>query len=59
MDRADLLSANGKIFTGQGKALNAVAADDVHILVTGNPANTNALIAMTNAPDIPRERFTR
>jgi malate dehydrogenase len=57
MDRADLLAANGAIFTGQGAALNKVAADDVKILVTGNPANTNALIAMNNAPDIPRERF--
>ncbi|MEI2777412.1 MAG: malate dehydrogenase [Tetrasphaera sp.] len=57
MDRADLLAANGKIFTGQGAALNKVAAADVKILVTGNPANTNALIAMNNAPDIPRERF--
>ncbi len=57
MERGDLLSANGAIFTAQGKALNDVAADDVHVLVTGNPANTNALIAMTNAPDIPRERF--
>ena len=53
MDRADLLAANGKIFTGQGAALNKVAADDIKILVTGNPANTNALIAMKNAPDIP------
>ena len=57
MDRADLLAANGKIFTGQGKALNDNAADDVRILVTGNPANTNALIAKSNAPDIPAERF--
>ena len=57
MDRADLLAANGKIFTGQGAALNKVAASDIKILVTGNPANTNALIAMSNAPDIPRERF--
>ncbi|HOB05140.1 MAG TPA: malate dehydrogenase [Propionibacteriaceae bacterium] len=57
MERGDLLSANGAIFTAQGKALNEVAADDVHVLVTGNPANTNALIAMTNAPDIPKERF--
>ncbi|MFZ1373096.1 MAG: malate dehydrogenase, partial [Nostocoides sp.] len=57
MDRADLLAANGKIFTGQGAALNKVAADDVKVLVTGNPANTNALIAMANAPDIPKERF--
>ena len=58
MERAELLSANGEIFTGQGKALNAVAADDVRVLVVGNPANTNCLIAMSNAPDIPRERFT-
>ena len=57
MERSDLLSANGAIFTAQGRALNKVAADDVKILVTGNPANTNALIAMSNAPDIPRERF--
>ena len=57
MERGDLLSANGAIFTAQGKALNAVAADDVRVLITGNPANTNALIAMTNAPDIPKERF--
>ncbi len=58
MERGDLLSANGAIFTAQGKALNEVAASDVRIGVTGNPANTNALIAMTNAPDIPRERFS-
>ena len=58
MERGDLLSANGAIFTAQGKALNAVAADDVRIGVTGNPANTNALIAMRNAPDIPDERFS-
>jgi malate dehydrogenase len=58
MERGDLLSANGAIFTAQGKALNEVAADDVRVGVTGNPANTNALIAMTNAPDIPRERFS-
>ena len=57
MERADLLTANGAIFTAQGKALNAVAADDIKVLVTGNPANTNALIAMKNAPDIPTERF--
>ena len=57
MERGDLLSANGAIFTAQGKALNDVAAADVHVLVTGNPANTNALIAMSNAPDIPKERF--
>jgi malate dehydrogenase len=58
MERGDLLSANGAIFTGQGKALNDHAADDVRIGVTGNPANTNALIAMSNAPDIPQERFS-
>lgn len=58
MERGDLLEANGAIFTAQGKALNKVAADDVRIGVTGNPANTNALIAMTNAPDIPDERFS-
>ena len=58
MERGDLLEANGAIFTAQGKALNAVAADDVRIGVTGNPANTNALIAMTNAPDIAPERFS-
>jgi malate dehydrogenase len=58
MERGDLLSANGAIFTAQGKALNKVAAEDVRIGVTGNPANTNALIAMTNAPDIPQERFS-
>ena len=58
MERSDLLEANGAIFTAQGKALNAVAADDIRIGVTGNPANTNALIAMSNAPDIPRERFS-
>ena len=57
MERGDLLSANGAIFTAQGKALNAAAADDVKVLVTGNPANTNALIAQRNAPDIPAERF--
>ena len=57
MERGDLLSANGAIFTAQGTALNAVAADDVRVLITGNPANTNALIAMKNAPDIPAERF--
>ena len=58
MERGDLLEANGAIFTAQGKALNEVAADDIRIGVTGNPANTNALIAMSNAPDIPRERFS-
>lgn len=58
MERGDLLQANGGIFKPQGQALNAHAASDVKILVVGNPANTNALIAMSNAPDIPRERFT-
>jgi malate dehydrogenase len=58
MERGDLLEANGAIFTAQGKALNSHAASDVRIGVTGNPANTNALIAMTNAPDIPQERFS-
>ncbi|MBS9535143.1 malate dehydrogenase [Mycobacterium sp. M1] len=58
MERSDLLEANGAIFTAQGKALNAVAASDIRVGVTGNPANTNALIAMSNAPDIPRERFS-
>ncbi len=58
MERADLLEANGGIFTVQGKALNDNAADDVRILVVGNPANTNCLIAMHSAPDIPRQRFT-
>jgi malate dehydrogenase len=58
MERAELLSENGKIFTVQGKALNDNAADDVKVLVVGNPANTNCLIAMNNAPDVPRERFT-
>jgi malate dehydrogenase len=58
MERNDLLEANGAIFTVQGRALNENAADDVHILVVGNPANTNCLIAMNNAPDIPDERFT-
>src|SRR5690625_1493372 len=58
MERGDLLEANGAIFTTQGKALNSHAADDVRVLVVGNPANTNALIAMNNAPDIPQQRFT-
>jgi malate dehydrogenase len=58
MERADLLEANGQIFKPQGQALSAGAADDVKVLVVGNPANTNALIAMTGAPDIPSERFT-
>jgi malate dehydrogenase len=58
MERSDLLEANGQIFKPQGEALSAGAAGDVKILVVGNPANTNALIAMSNAPDIPAERFT-
>ncbi len=58
MERADLLSANGAIFTAQGKAISDAAADDVRVLVVGNPANTNALIAMNNAPNVPPERFT-
>ncbi len=58
MERRDLLEANGGIFKPQGEALNAGAADDVRILVVGNPANTNALIAQAHAPDIPRDRFT-
>jgi malate dehydrogenase len=58
MERADLLEANGGIFKPQGEAINERAADDVKVLVVGNPANTNALIAMSNAPDVPNERFT-
>src|SRR4051794_14267334 len=58
MERADLLEANGAIFKPQGRALNDHAADDVKVLITGNPANTNALIALSNAPDVPAERFT-
>ncbi len=58
MERGDLLAANGAIFTAQGRALAAAAADDVRILVPGNPANTNALIAIANADGIPAERFT-
>ncbi|HEY6771782.1 MAG TPA: malate dehydrogenase [Solirubrobacterales bacterium] len=58
MERADLLEANGGIFKPQGEALNEKAADDVKILVVGNPANTNCLIAKSHAPDIPDERFT-
>ena len=58
MERADLLSANGGIFGPQGEALNAGAADDIKVLVVGNPANTNALIASSHAPDIPSSRFT-
>src|SRR4051812_27141282 len=58
MERGDLLSANGGIFKPQGEAINAVAADDVRVLVVGNPANTNALIAASHAPDVPKDRFT-
>jgi malate dehydrogenase len=58
MERSDLLEANGGIFRPQGEAINAGAADDVRVLVVGNPANTNCLIAMNNAPDVPGERFT-
>jgi malate dehydrogenase len=58
MERGDLLTANGGIFKPQGEAINAGAADDVRVLVVGNPANTNALIAASHAPDVPTERFT-
>jgi malate dehydrogenase len=58
MERSDLLEANGAIFKPQGEAINVGAADDVKVLVVGNPANTNCLIAMSNAPDVPNERFT-
>ena len=58
MERKDLLEANGAIFTAQGKAINDNAADDIKVLVVGNPANTNSLIAMNNAPDVPDARFT-
>jgi len=58
MERKDLLSANAAIFTAQGKAINAVASRDIKVLVVGNPANTNAYIAMNSAPDLPRENFT-
>ena len=58
MERADLLQANGGIFKPQGEAINAVAAEDVRVLVVGNPANTNALIARTHAPDVPADRFS-
>ncbi|MEC8928367.1 MAG: malate dehydrogenase [Verrucomicrobiota bacterium] len=57
MERSDLLGINGKIFTGQGQAIQDNAADDVRVLVVGNPCNTNCLIAMNNAPDVPRDRF--
>ena len=58
MERAELLAVNGAIFTAQGKALNAVASRDVRVLVVGNPANTNAYIAMKSAPDLPAKNFT-
>jgi malate dehydrogenase len=58
MERKDLLSANGKIFVGQGKAINDNAAEDIRVVVVGNPANTNCLIAMRSAPDVPNARFT-
>ena len=58
MERGDLLSANGGIFKPQGEAINAGAADDIRVLVVGNPANTNALIAANHAPDVPKSRFT-
>ena len=58
MERSDLLQENGKIFGPQGEAINEGAADDIRVLVVGNPANTNALIAMSHAPDVPNERFT-
>lgn len=58
MNRADLMKVNGPIFTGQGKAINDNAASDVRVIVVGNPCNTNCLIAMHAAPDVPRERFT-
>ena len=58
MERGDLLSANGGIFKPQGRAINDHAADDIRVLVVGNPANTNALIAASNAPDVPKSRFT-
>ncbi len=58
MERSDLLAANGPIFTDQGAAISASAAEDVKVLVVGNPANTNAFIAMSNAPDVPASRFT-
>lgn len=57
MERSDLLQINGKIFTAQGKAINDNAADDVKVLVVGNPCNTNCLIAMNNAPDVPKQQF--
>jgi len=58
MERKDLITENARIFSAQGRAINDYAADDVRVLVVGNPANTNALIAASNAPDLPRKRFT-
>ncbi|WP_066464366.1 malate dehydrogenase [Sanguibacter suarezii] len=58
MERGDLLEANGGIFRPQGAAINEMAADDIRVLVVGNPANTNALIAASNAPDVPKDRFS-
>jgi len=58
MERGDLLRANGGIFGPQGRAINERAADDIRVVVVGNPANTNALIAASNAPDVPKDRFT-
>src|SRR5439155_5659589 len=57
MERKDLLGINGKIFIGQGKALEKNAAKDIRVLVVGNPCNTNCFIAMNNAPQVPRDRF--
>ena len=57
MERADLIRVNGPIFTSTGKAIEAAAANDVRILVVGNPCNTNCLIAMSHAPDVPRDRW--
>ena len=58
MDRSDLVAANGPIFVGQGKAIDAVASPDVKVITVGNPCNTNALIANANAPSIPSRQFT-
>ena len=58
MDRSDLVAANGPIFVGQGKAIDAVASQDVKVITVGNPCNTNALIASANAPSIPPRQFT-
>jgi malate dehydrogenase len=57
MERSDLLRINGQIFTEQGRAINTCAAEDVNVFVVGNPCNTNCLIAMNNAPDVPKDRF--